>query len=148
MNQKIRLTLCLLTIMCIATCFFACDITRSQKSNHPNDQTSPLDQQSNDTDSPTSPSSKPLDDENSLTNPPHTLPKDQTESPIAFAQAIKVKKGMTYSEIHEILRNPGEDIGYGAILYEWELDNGDVLHVWFQSSGNLIATEVRIDQKS
>lgn len=80
-----------------------------------------------------------------LMNPANkNLPKQPIDSEIAR----QIKKGMTYSEIHEILRNPGEDIGSGAILYEWELDNGDVLHVWFQSSGNLIATEVRIDQKS
>ena len=74
----------------------------------------------------------------------NNLPKQPVDSEIAR----QIKKGMTYSEIHEILRNPGEDIGSGAILYEWELDNGDALHVWFQSSSNLIATEVRIDQKS
>ena len=72
------------------------------------------------------------------------LPKQPVDSEIAR----QIKKGMTYSEIHEILRNPGEDIGSGAILYEWELDNGDVLHVWFQSSTELIAINVRIDQKS
>ena len=72
------------------------------------------------------------------------LPKQ----PVDSETARQIKKGMTYSEIHEILRNPGEDIGSGAILYEWELDNGDVLHVWFQSSTELIAINVRIDQKS
>ena len=74
------------------------------------------------------------------------LPKQ----PVDSETARQIKKGMTYSEIHEILRNPGKNIGSGsgATLYEWELDNGDVLQVLFPLSTELIAINVRIDQKS
>ena len=73
-------------------------------------------------------------------------PKPTVDSEIAR----QIKKGMTYSKIQEILGNPGENIGSGsgATLYEWVLDNGNVLQVLFPLSTELIAINVRIDQKS
>ena len=43
----------------------------------------------------------------------------------------QIKPGQTYSEVCEIIGFDGTDVGYGAILYEWKIEGGDSLLVWF-----------------
>ena len=52
-----------------------------------------------------------------------------------------IPKGMTYSQLCLVMGSPGVDIGSGVSLYQWELENGKYLRVWFvhpQSDENLV----------
>lgn len=68
--------------------------------------------------------------------------------------AKQVSAGMTYDEVCSLLGSEGVDIGYGAILYEWDLGNGKKLLAWFSNPkgiedavlpDELIVTESRIE---
>ena len=60
-----------------------------------------------------------------------------TEETIAKTAAAtieeQIKAGQTYSEVREIIGFDGKDIGYGAILYEWKIEGGDSLLIWFSN---------------
>ncbi|MBR3714590.1 MAG: hypothetical protein IKM18_01645 [Clostridia bacterium] len=64
-----------------------------------------------------------------------------------------IKEGMKYSEIVEILGTNGENVGSGAIIYEWQISDEEYLYVWFNSTtasggenfpADLIASSVEI----
>ena len=65
----------------------------------------------------------------------------------------KITPGMTYREICDIVGSKGTDKGSGAIIYEWELDNGKTLKVWFYPTNgenltypdDLISNEKRLE---
>lgn len=42
--------------------------------------------------------------------------------------------GMTYAQLKRIFGSDGESVGSGAIIYQWELDDGRSLKVWFGRS--------------
>ena len=42
-------------------------------------------------------------------------------------------KGMTYGEVKQIMGSEGTDVGSGAIIFQWKLDDGKVLNVWLGS---------------
>lgn len=46
-------------------------------------------------------------------------------------KAEQIVEGATYAEVCSLMGSDGVDIGYGAILYEWDLQNGKRLLVWF-----------------
>ena len=90
-------------------------------------------------------------------------PKDgdkDTSDPIfeiTLENANKVKSGMKYSEIVEILGSHGKEVGSGAIIYEWQIHDAEdkqYLHVWFLGSSfadggipsNLVADKVMIEK--
>lgn len=64
-----------------------------------------------------------------------------------------IKEGTKYSEIVEILGTNGENVGSGAIIYEWQISDEEYLYVWFNSTtasggenfpADLIASSVEI----
>ncbi|MBQ5602412.1 MAG: hypothetical protein IIU77_06295 [Clostridia bacterium] len=60
--------------------------------------------------------------------------------------AEDIKEGMKLSEIVEIL-GKGTDVGSGAIIYEWKINDEQYLYVWFThvtDSPDLIASSVEI----
>ena len=57
--------------------------------------------------------------------------------------------GMKYPVIKEIMGSKGEDIGSGVAIYEWQMPDGKLLHVWFDTSNWILdeykATKYRIE---
>ena len=57
--------------------------------------------------------------------------------PINRATAItadslqQIKIGMTYEQVTEILGGPGRDIGSGAIIFEYDLETGSTVQIYF-----------------
>ena len=74
---------------------------------------------------------------------------------ITADNANKIKPGMKYSEIIDILGVPGTDVGSGAILYEGQISEEEDLYVWFDGStsideiipDDLVSTAVEISAK-
>ncbi len=61
-----------------------------------------------------------------------TTTTEETISKTAAATIEEqIKPGQTYSEVREIIGFDGKDIGSGAILYEWKIEGGDSLLIWF-----------------
>lgn len=64
----------------------------------------------------------------------------------------QIVPGQTYAEVCAILGRDGTDIGGGVILYQWELENGKKLLVWFRENSkknsrypdDLIVSERRV----
>ena len=61
--------------------------------------------------------------------------------------------GMTYGEVKEIMGSDGEDVGSGAIIFQWELEDGRVLLVWLSgktsdSIEDLVVTGFKLQNKS
>ena len=74
---------------------------------------------------------------------------------ITLENANKIKGGMKYSKIVEILGSGGKEVGSGAIIYEWQISDTEdkqCLRVWFLGSSfadgeipsNLVADKVMI----
>lgn len=41
--------------------------------------------------------------------------------------------GMRYADVMRVMGSKGEDIGSGVVIYEWQMPDGKVLHVWFDT---------------
>ena len=54
----------------------------------------------------------------------------------------QLHKEQTYDEVCSILGGPGKEIGYGVILYEWEVNPCIKVNVWFKgtSKGLVVMT--------
>ena len=44
----------------------------------------------------------------------------------------KIEKGMTYQEVVELMGNEGTSVGFGLIIYAWDISEDEALYVWFQ----------------
>ena len=42
--------------------------------------------------------------------------------------------GMTYGEVKAIMGSEGTEIGSGAIIFQWELDDGRIFRVWLNAN--------------
>ena len=45
---------------------------------------------------------------------------------------VTIRKGMTYQEVVELMGNEGTSVGFGLIIYAWDISEDEVLYVWFQ----------------
>ena len=44
---------------------------------------------------------------------------------------VNIKKGMTYKEVVDILGNEGKSVGFGLIIYVWDISDDESLYIWF-----------------
>ncbi len=83
-----------------------------------------------------------------LENDKHSTTKE-TESLSNYEKKLlkNITVGMTYKEIVDFMGDFGTEVGYGAIIMEWNLKTGRELLVHFYQSdaGDYIATSVIID---
>ena len=49
-----------------------------------------------------------------------------------------ITAGMSYQEVTDVLGTTGTDVGSGAIIFEYQLSDGRVAYIWFQSNGGAI----------
>ena len=45
---------------------------------------------------------------------------------------VTIRKGMTYQEVVELMGNEGTSVGFGLIIYAWDISEDEALYVWFQ----------------
>lgn len=67
------------------------------------------------------------------------ITSNNTEKPHPNNENLSVddiKPGTKYSEIVKIIGKEGTSIGSGAILYEWHMNDGNYLYVWFNPSSS------------
>ncbi len=57
----------------------------------------------------------------------------ESNKPVSAALVDQIVLGKTYEQVCDILGSEGTDVGSGAILYQWPLDNGKYLHIHFNS---------------
>ena len=65
--------------------------------------------------------------------------------PSLLEKTKEVEAGMTYDEVVSLLGEPNADIGYGAIIYEWIIDDDTTFKVFFKKD---IETEVLIANRT
>ncbi|MBQ3870928.1 MAG: hypothetical protein II777_10300 [Clostridia bacterium] len=56
---------------------------------------------------------------------------DNPDSKLSVEDTKKVAKGMTFAEVVELIGKPQRDVGSGAYVPAWDLDNGDTFIVTF-----------------
>ena len=60
--------------------------------------------------------------------------------------AQRIVEGMTYEQVCEILGDEGFNVGWGFVIYEFDLENSQVIKVWFtQQNEKLIVTKAEIE---
>lgn len=64
-------------------------------------------------------------------NNPETWIDDENNDKVGYEDAKKIKTGMTFEEIVEILGKPQRDVGSGVVAMEWDISTGEVLYVCF-----------------
>lgn len=79
---------------------------------------------------------------------PTTVPPASTAAPKNTAEnAEKVTAGMTLAQVQDLLGEDCMDVGSGAIIYEWELTNGQFALVHFSrhpGSDELFVTSITL----
>ena len=85
-------------------------------------------------------------------------PLESTDSDEGAASndIIKIQTGMKYSEIADILGSEGTDVGYGDVIYRWNLANGEYVDVHFTATetsenknlNDLVASKITYSQES
>ena len=61
--------------------------------------------------------------------------------------ASQITVGMQYSEVAKILKAAGYSVGSGNMIYEWELENGNELRIFFDFRDKVV-TDIRIEEKT
>lgn len=94
-----------------------------------------------------------------LTNPSTNNPLPTTTQPShninTLDNAQKISEGMTLGQVKDLVGSNCCDVGSGAIIYQWELTNGQYLLVHFNNLRtdaqeldiSLIATNVKIENE-
>lgn len=79
---------------------------------------------------------------------PATVPPASTAAPKNTAENVeKVTAGMTLAQVQDLLGEDCMDVGSGAIIYEWELTNGQFALVHFSrhpGSDELFVTSITL----
>lgn len=56
-----------------------------------------------------------------------------------------IRKGMTYSEVVDIIGKEGVDVGSGAVIIKWKLFLGKELYIWFSAYSGDTLNEFEVE---
>ncbi len=70
------------------------------------------------------------------------IPKNLEEVEEYSIKGKTIRKGMTYSEVVDIIGKEGVDVGSGFMIMKWKLFIGKELYIWFIEGDTLNEFEV------